>query len=285
MTHPRNAAFNRLVPALVHIQANLDQDLALESLADRAQLSKFHFHQLFRDATGETPKAYVERLRLEWAALQLRIRHVKVLDLALECGYRNHETFSRAFRERFGASPRDYRNECPRRPRFERAADVTSSPELSATRIVRLAPMTVGFIRHLGPYELVSPDHFTRLLAWSQPRAGGTPLLLGIARDAPGITPADKIRFDCCVQVPAPFDSRGEIACQETPSGEHAITDYVGSWDTGPAYRAIIERLRNRPNLEMIGLPALEFYRTTQVGQLDALARVSIAIPVRSLRG
>jgi transcriptional regulator GlxA family with amidase domain len=89
---------NRIVPALVHIQAHLDQDLSLELLADRVQLSKYHFHRVFRHATGETPKSYVERLRLEWAAVQLRIRHVPVLDLALECGYRNHETFSRAFR-------------------------------------------------------------------------------------------------------------------------------------------------------------------------------------------
>ena len=61
-----HSPFNRIIQALVHIQANLDQDLALDTLADRVHLSKFHFHQLFRQATGETPKAYVERLRLEW---------------------------------------------------------------------------------------------------------------------------------------------------------------------------------------------------------------------------
>jgi AraC family transcriptional regulator len=290
MTRTRNAPFNRIVQALVHIQANLDQNLALDSLADQVQLSKFHFHQLFRQATGETPKAYVERLRLEWAALQLRIRQISVLDLALECGYRNHETFSRAFHARFGTSPRDYRKEwflsvqAGRRARFERAADVAPTPELSPTRIVRLAPMTVGFIRHLGSYERVSPDHFTRLLAWSQRRGGGTPLLLGIARDAPGITPDDKIRFDCCIQVPSAFEPRGDIACQLTPDGEYAVTDYVGSWDMGPAYGSIFERLGNRADLEIIGLPAIEIYRTTQVGQRDSIARVSVAIPVRQIR-
>lgn len=286
----RSTPFNRIVPALVHIQAHLDQDLSLDRLADQVRLSKFHFHQLFRQATGETPKSYVERLRLEWAAVQLRLRRVTVLDLALECGYRNHETFTRAFRARFAMSPRDYRKDWfrgerrTRRARFERAPDVAPGAELSPTRIVRLAPLTVGFIRHLGPYEQVPPDHFTRLLAWSHGR-GGTPLLLGIARDAPGLTPPDKIRFDCCVQVPAAFDADSDIACQRTPAGEYAVTEYVGSWDMGPAYTSILERLGNDPDLDVIGLPALEIYRTTRVGQRDAMARATVAIPVRSRGG
>jgi transcriptional regulator GlxA family with amidase domain len=73
----------RIIPALVHIQAHLDQDLSLDALADRVGLSKYHFHELFQHATGETPKAYVDRLRLEWAAVQLRIRRrVAIVDVA-----------------------------------------------------------------------------------------------------------------------------------------------------------------------------------------------------------
>jgi AraC family transcriptional regulator len=276
----------RIIPALVRIQAHLDQDLSLDALADHAGLSKYHFHELFERATGETPKAYVERLRLEWAAVQLRIRRVAVVDLALECGYRNHETFSRAFRRRFLTSPREYRKQWCRVEHdtlpvpFQRAPDEAPSGALSATRIVRLSPLTVAFMRHLGPYEAVTPDAFVHLTAWALRRGGGTPLLLGIARDAPGITPAARIRFDCCIQVPSAFEAEGEIGCQRTPGGDHAITEYVGSWDLGPAYASIMERLGNMPALDIAGLPALEIYRTTPVGALDGLARVAIAIPV-----
>jgi AraC family transcriptional regulator len=63
----------RLLPVLVHIQANLDQDLSLEVLATRVQLSPFHFHRLFRSAVGETLKQYTQRLRLERAANRLII--------------------------------------------------------------------------------------------------------------------------------------------------------------------------------------------------------------------
>ena len=142
----------RIIPALVHIQAHLDQDLSLDVLAGHVGLSKYHFHELFQSATGETPKSYVERLRLEWAAVQLRIRRVAVVDVALECGYRNHETFSRAFRGRFLTSPREYRKQWfrlkhdTRRARFQRAPDQAPRGELSTTRIVRLSPLTVAFI-------------------------------------------------------------------------------------------------------------------------------------------
>jgi AraC family transcriptional regulator len=275
----------RIIPALVHIQAHLDQDLSLDALAEHAGISKFHFHELFKSAVGETPKEYVERLRLEWAAVQLRIRRVAVVDVALECGYRNHETFSRAFRGRFHTSPSEYRKQWFRlqdtqHAQFQRAPQQAPHGELSATRIVRLSPLTVAFTRHLGPYEHVSPDDFTRVTAWALGRGGGTPLMLGIARDAPGITPAAKIRFDCCVQVPASFEADGEIGCQRTPGGDHAITEYVGSWDLGPAYASIMERLGKMPALDIIGLPAIEIYRTTEVGARDGLARVAIAIPV-----
>ena len=281
----------RILPALVHIQAHLDQDLSLDALASHTGLSKYHFHELFKSATGETPKSYVERLRLEWAALQLRIRRVAVVDVALECGYQNHETFTRAFRGRFLTSPSEYRKQWfrieqeTRSGRFQRAPVQASHGELSATRVVRLAPLTVAFKRHLGPYERVSPDDFTHVMEWARRRNGGTPLLLGVARDAPGITPADKIRFDCCVQVPATFEPDGEIACQRTPGGDHAITEYVGSWDLGPAYAAIFERLGNMPAIDIIGLPAIEIYRTTRVGARDGLARVAIAIPVATRGG
>ena len=282
----------RIIPALIHIQAHLDQDLSLDLLADEVRLSKYHFHQLFRRVTGETPKSYVDRLRLERAALQLRIRRAAVLEIALECGYRNHETFSRAFRAQFAMSPRDYRQQWSRREndkrsaRLPRATSEAQHAKLSTTRIVRLARMIVAFIRQLGPYERVVADDFKRLTAWTRRRGvgGESPLLLGIAHDAPGITPAEKIRFDCCVQVPEVFDADGDIACQRTPGGEYAITDYVGSWDLQPAYAAIFERLQVQLHAwKSSGCRRSKSSR--QLGLASAMVSRRFRSPSRSSRG
>src|SRR6185436_9440037 len=99
----------RLLPVLVHIQANLDQDLSLEALANRVRLSHFHFHRLFRSAVGETLKQYTQRLRLERAANRLVINDGAILDVALDSGFHSHETFSREFKRRFKVTPKDYR--------------------------------------------------------------------------------------------------------------------------------------------------------------------------------
>ncbi len=59
--------------------------------------------------TGETPKQFTLRLRLGRAAAMLLTRDDSVLDIALTCGFQSHEVFSRAFRRRFGTTPRAYR--------------------------------------------------------------------------------------------------------------------------------------------------------------------------------
>ena len=94
---------------LVHIQAHLDEDLSLDVLSAKASLSPAHFQRTFQALIGETPKNYVARLRLERAAFRLLIQEARLLDIALDCGFQNHETFSRAFRRRFGMPPSSYR--------------------------------------------------------------------------------------------------------------------------------------------------------------------------------
>lgn len=85
------------------------RDLSLSALARRARLSPFHFHRLFREQLRETPRQYTERLRLAHAAGLLLTTRARVLEIALEAGFRSHEVFSRAFRRCFGCTPAHYR--------------------------------------------------------------------------------------------------------------------------------------------------------------------------------
>ena len=64
---------------------------------------------MFHEATGETPAEFVERLRLERAALLLLACDEPITELAMDVGFRRPETFARRFRARFGVSARDYR--------------------------------------------------------------------------------------------------------------------------------------------------------------------------------
>jgi AraC family transcriptional regulator len=96
-------------PLLTFAAAHLDEDLSLAKLAGRAGLSAFHLHRVFSAAAGETLKRFTLRLRLGRAAVMLLTGKDSVLNVALACGFQNHEVFCRAFRRRFGMTPSAYR--------------------------------------------------------------------------------------------------------------------------------------------------------------------------------
>lgn len=99
----------QIQPALEFAALHPDADLSLVSLATRVGLSPFHLHRVFSAAAGETPKRFALRLRLGRAAAMLLVDRESVLDVALSCGFQNHESFCRAFRQRFGMTPSAYR--------------------------------------------------------------------------------------------------------------------------------------------------------------------------------
>ena len=81
----------------------------LDNLARDADLSPYHFLRTFQRLTGVTPHQYVVRARLREAALGLRVRSDRILDIALDCGFGDVSNFNRMFRAEFGCSPRAYR--------------------------------------------------------------------------------------------------------------------------------------------------------------------------------
>ncbi|HEY7336726.1 MAG TPA: AraC family transcriptional regulator [Bryobacteraceae bacterium] len=96
-------------PAIAFAAQHLEEDLALKTLAAKAGISKFHLHRLFCGVVGETPKRFTLRLRLNLAAAMLLGGKDSILNVALACGFQSHEAFCRAFRRRFGMTPRAYR--------------------------------------------------------------------------------------------------------------------------------------------------------------------------------
>ena len=81
----------------------------VEEMARAACFSRRQFHRLMLQVLGETPGTHQRRLRLDRAAWLLLTSRATVLDVALETGFENHETFTRAFRTRFGLTPSAFR--------------------------------------------------------------------------------------------------------------------------------------------------------------------------------
>lgn len=91
------------------IRGNLQNDLTVEVLAERANLSPRHFARKFKDTFALTPADFVEELRLDEARWLLVNGDDAIGDLAQTVGYGGDDTFRRAFERRFGIAPSEYR--------------------------------------------------------------------------------------------------------------------------------------------------------------------------------
>jgi AraC family transcriptional regulator len=108
----------RKVMELVH--AEMDNDLSLEELADAAGVSITHFSRMFRESTGQSPHQFVLHRKVDRAKELLRAAEMRVLDVAVACGFKNQQHFARVFRRVCGASPTEYRQEFAHRDQPDR---------------------------------------------------------------------------------------------------------------------------------------------------------------------
>jgi AraC family transcriptional regulator len=92
------------------IEQQLDDPLTLERIAGRAGLSPYHFSRLFTARMGRSVMAHVRGRRLVRGARRLCAEpDLKLVDLALDCGFDSQEAFTRAFKRVFGVSPGRFR--------------------------------------------------------------------------------------------------------------------------------------------------------------------------------
>jgi AraC family transcriptional regulator len=257
-----------LLSTLLHIQTHLEQDLSLDGLAERVGFSPYHFHRIFREVIGEPAKEYIRRLRIERAAYRLKISEETILQIALDAGFKTHESFTRAFQRQFGLKPSEFRRNFLQASRarkkqiqpqyiadFEGKAESGLLPNRSTAAQVRLEhvrPIIAAFVRHVGPYEKLLDTGSPMSLLWSELFEWGNAnrlvnadsLLIGIPQDDPSITPPEKQRFDVCIQIPEFRNPSGHIGCQTIPTGTFGVGRHYGSFDNlADTYRHIYDSL------------------------------------------
>ena len=99
----------RTIKELVH--SKMEDELTLIEMAQSVALSPAHFSRMFRKSTGETPHQFVLRNRIERAKEMLSAAEIRILDVAVACGFKTQQHFARVFRRICGASPAEYRYE------------------------------------------------------------------------------------------------------------------------------------------------------------------------------
>jgi AraC family transcriptional regulator len=93
------------------IEANLDGDLSLETMATTVGLSPLYLIRAFKSAFGEPPHRYVLRRRIERARLLLRTTDMPVAEVALAVGFSSQSHLSSWFQRLVGTSPAAFRRQ------------------------------------------------------------------------------------------------------------------------------------------------------------------------------
>jgi AraC-like DNA-binding protein len=113
---PRPKASGGLSPSTLrrireYVDAHLDQNIALESLAATADLSLYHFARTFKQSEGTTPHAFVLERRLAKARDLLTATDLPLSEIAFAVGFADQSHLARRFRQIVGMSPGQFRRQ------------------------------------------------------------------------------------------------------------------------------------------------------------------------------
>ena len=99
----------KLTEAVLLMEANLEEPLTPDELANYVHISRRQLERLFRSYLQCTPTQYYLGLRLRNARLLLLQTEKSIVDISLACGFASAPHFSKCYRDLFGLPPRDER--------------------------------------------------------------------------------------------------------------------------------------------------------------------------------
>lgn len=233
----------RINRVIDYIESNYGEELTLGKLSDIACFSKFHFHRIFLAMIGETLFDFIQRIRLEKSANKLIVnKELPISDIVYQSGFSNHSAFGRAFKDYFGMSASEWREQaCSENSNLstmksnpgKRLSNLGKNVQFQTSyfcdennsliiewsckminksdlkvQVKDFEEIEVAYIRHIGPY-MGDNELFGKLIGqlctWAGPRGFLIPGKFNIISayyDNPEITDHSKLRLDVCVTIP-----------------------------------------------------------------------------------
>ncbi len=102
--------YNRIAAAIEYIRQNFKDQPTLDEIAAKINLSPFHFHRLFSEWAGVSPKKFLQYISVAHARYMLKSKQVTLFDTALETGLSGTGRLHDLFIKIDGMTPGEYKN-------------------------------------------------------------------------------------------------------------------------------------------------------------------------------
>jgi AraC family transcriptional regulator len=204
-----------------YIEHHVGQPLSITELAGVAGFSKYHFSRIFQSILHEPLAHYVNRIRMEKALFLLAHRADKnMTDIAYELGLSDSAVFSRAFKNYYAISPREYRREysknCKDSYLLSEYNKNTAKKEWAGNpfpvtgqiTIENLEEKQVAYVRHTGTYKTLAKEYeglMQTLFVHAKKQhllANGQNWVLAMYHDNPEFGEESQFRTSLCLTVP-----------------------------------------------------------------------------------
>ena len=227
----------RLSAVLDYMHDNIHAELDVNTLADVAFMSPYHFHRIYRELMQETVNATVRRLRLQKAAINLIRTDQSIQTIAKEVSYGSVEAFTRAFSKQFGISPATYRSTkqwdssrdepfIAMLPTEQKRYDTMFNVDMMTVDEMQLAAYP-----HKGDYmEIGSTFEKLFMNASSQNLLNENTRSFGLYYDDPKSVTADELRSMACLTVDESQPLDGELERVTIPAGKCVSVLFKGPY-------------------------------------------------------
>ncbi len=252
----------RFTRVVEYIYAHLDQAPDLNTLADVAALSPWHWHRTWQAVYGESVVGTVKRLRLQRAAADLAHTDMPLEAIWPRAGYGSLAAFTRAFRDAYGMPPAEFRK-AGSHTRFSMLNPPKGFSPMHDVAIRKLPPATLAVIPHRGSYMEIGRAFetlFGTLGARNLLRPGLC--MKGLFYSDPTSVPEADLQSAAGIMVPdAPFPIEAPLQRVELRGGEYAVLRHKGPYsDMKAAYDWLYGEWLVQSGREAADAPVFEDY-------------------------
>jgi len=241
---------------LAYIESNYDRQLSIKELEEVSNYSYRNIQRIFSYTCGETIGAYQKKRRVENAYKKILYTKESLTSIALQVGFANLASFSKAFKQHFGISPKEAKSD-----KSSLLADTGVTPIASA---VVLKPEIIYLPARRVYYESTFTNYVNEdiELLWdkflkNQFPASGVDYF-GLIVDEPLIREKISCRYDACSSVKS---AHQKLASKMILGGRYARFLHAGSYETiDETYEKIYSGWILNSNLEFAHTPMIECY-------------------------